>query len=658
MLNIIFSFGYYSNMKTKTIKSQQWMNYFLMVLLAMMPLVYNESGVDPNLIPRFAVLGVYILVGVIYLLANGKTVVHDYHAWALLPLGLLAIFYWYSVLNATNQIEAVFVATKISLFVAVSLVSYFLYVNQIIQFKYVVYGLIASCFITVALVLKDVFLLNKLHINLWESDNVYKLNATFGHKNLLSSYLLFTFPFVVIGIKNQTKIRYKILLMLLCFLVLVLLLFLQTRAALLALIIGVLFYAFLLFKNHTKQNQTNKLFLPILLVLGILFFSGATYIFRDKFSVITRTESFKERAALWQNSWQMFKEYPMGVGAGNWQIMLPKYGVQKFYEFNYRVTEGLTTFQRPHNDFLWVLCETGFLGGITYLLIFSLVLIALLKIKPNNTFLDTNILAAFIVSYMVVALVDFPLERVEHSFIFLLVAAFALASVKWGKLVVLPFKTVLLGLLFMACFGLYTAKLRWNSELQLNKMYKAHHNQNWNVLINTSVKANTSMFNMDYFSIPVSWYTGVAYFSSGDLPMAKKYFEEAYQANPYQIHVLNNLGVCYTKEQNYQLGIPLLEQANVISPTFSDGISTLAGAYYNVGRYKDAWRMIATFKYDEQNLQYITFAIAIAKAYLNEEKSKLNVEEQQRVSELLTNDTLIKEKLKDAYEKPISYFYE
>ena len=52
--------------------------------------------------------------------------------------------------------------------------------------------------------------------------------------------------------------------------------------------------------------------------------------------------------------------------------------------------------------------------------------------------------------------------------------------------------------------------------------------------------------------------------------------------------------------------------------------------------------MIATFKYDEQNLQYITFAIAIAKAYLNEEKSKLNVEEQQRVSELLTNDTLIK----------------
>jgi thioredoxin-like negative regulator of GroEL len=106
------------------------------------------------------------------------------------------------------------------------------------------------------------------------------------------------------------------------------------------------------------------------------------------------------------------------------------------------------------------------------------------------------------------------------------------------------------------------------------------------------------------------------------------------------------------------LGIPLLEQANNISPTFSDGISTLAGAYYNVGRYKDAWRVIATFKYDDQNTQYLTFATAIAKANLSEEKSKLNVEQQQRISEMLANDTLIKKKLKDTYCKPISYFYE
>jgi hypothetical protein len=57
-------------------------------------------------------------------------------------------------------------------------------------------------------------------------------------------------------------------------------------------------------------------------------------------------------------------------------------------------------------------------------------------------------------------------------------------------------------------------------------------------------------------------------------------------------------------------------------------------------------------------LQYITFATAIAKANLNEEKSKLNATQQQFVNELLQNDELIKQKLKGAYRKPMSYFYQ
>ena len=101
------------------------------------------------------------------------------------------------------------------------------------------------------------------------------------------------------------------------------LLLLQTRAALLALVIGIVFYAIILFKTYTKQRLTNKLLWPVLLLLSMLLFSGSIYLFRDKFSVITRTESFKERAALWQNSWEMFKEYPMGVGAGNWPRARP-----------------------------------------------------------------------------------------------------------------------------------------------------------------------------------------------------------------------------------------------------------------------------------------------------------------------------------------------
>jgi O-antigen ligase len=41
----------------------------------------------------------------------------------------------------------------------------------------------------------------------------------------------------------------------------------------------------------------------------------------------------------------MISEHPIaGVGAANWQIQMPKYGMQKFYEVNYTISEGLTNF--------------------------------------------------------------------------------------------------------------------------------------------------------------------------------------------------------------------------------------------------------------------------------------------------------------------------
>ena len=180
-------------MKTNSALPIQWMNYFLMVLLAFMPLVYNDSGVDPNLIPRLALMSLYVLTVSIYLFVRHKNLQTNYHVLVLMPFALIAEACWYSVLNATNQTEAVFVTT------------YFLYDNRMIQFKYVVYVMATACFVSILLVLKDVYLLNKLHIIIWESDNVYKITATFGQKNLLSSYLLFTMSFLAIAIKNQTK---------------------------------------------------------------------------------------------------------------------------------------------------------------------------------------------------------------------------------------------------------------------------------------------------------------------------------------------------------------------------------------------------------------------------------------------------------------------
>ena len=68
----------------------------------------------------------------------------------------------------------------------------------------------------------------------------------------------------------------------------------------------------------------------------------------------------------------MAKANPLlGVGLGQWRLVFPLYGkIQKFRESG----EGLVEifFQRPHNDYVWVLTETGIIGLLSYLAILGI----------------------------------------------------------------------------------------------------------------------------------------------------------------------------------------------------------------------------------------------------------------------------------------------
>lgn len=646
--------------KTETKKEPvHWFSYALTGLVALLPLIYSTNGVDPNLLPRQLAVCVYIIVASCVLFFTKKGA--GLRINALLPFLFigLALCYWLSLNNAINVIEARYTALKVTTYTGAFLVTYLLFRSGIITIKQLASGFTLSLAITIALVLRDIFMLSKLGVKLFEADNVYKINATFGHKNLLSAYLLFTLPFAVIQWKISVQKMLKGLLIILMLMALALLVVLQTRAVLLALVTGTVSTSVV--SMLVYSNKKGSKLIPAAILFAALLFVSGLYILRDKFSVITRTESFKERAALWENSWNMLKEYPMGVGAGNWQILLPKYGIQKFYEFNYRVSEGLTTFQRPHNDFLWVACETGVIGGILFCALFIVLLIYQWKkirdAGQEETRLINQVLLGFVIIYGVVSLVDFPLERIEHSFLFALTAAYISASVVKKK-TDLPFNRWLLIIpVLLAVFIIYVGKQRWQSETWLKKMYRAHAAGDWPHLITYGNKANTDYMNMDYFSLPISWYTGVAFFASGDLVSAQKHFLQAYQVNPYQVHVLNNLGVCYEKEKNYEEALPLLEQAHQISPTFSDGISTLAGAYYNVRKYDDAWRVISKFKYDDSNWQFKLFATAIIKAKLEELLTTERDEVKKRkIRSLIADDSGLMNAYKESQRLNKEYF--
>ena len=68
-------------------------------------------------------------------------------------------------------------------------------------------------------------------------------------------------------------------------------------------------------------------------------------------------QSTEGRAVLFQSSFEQFFKYPIGVGFGNWQ--------DYSHVRSYLVTKDL---YYPHNIFLEIFCELGFLVGIIFII--------------------------------------------------------------------------------------------------------------------------------------------------------------------------------------------------------------------------------------------------------------------------------------------------
>jgi O-antigen ligase len=564
---------------------------------------------------------------------------------SILPLLfiLLSLLYVGSTFQALNRFESYYIALKICVFVAYFLVMYVGVKEQFLNTKFVFRAIAISGIIATALAIRDMVLLQTNEVDIFKDQNMYRVNATFGHKNLLSAYLFICLPMIIMQALNQSKRVWKMLFSFCTIITFSVIIILQTRAVFLALLVCFMVAVVLIVKSKLLSATQRKI--GIGLLLAFLFTAGAVgFLYRDKLTNITRTESFIERKHVWENTWEMIAEQPIvGVGAANWQIHFPKYGMRKFYEVNYTITEGLTNFQRPHNDFLWVWAETGTLGFVVYVLIFLLSCIYAYQFYNKEQTTKGQMVQALIMlqllGFMVISLVDFPLERIEHPVVIFTSIAILAASTPSAKIRMVVPKWMLLLFVLPATYALFVCSKRWQSEQVLRKMYAAHTAKNWSKLIEYGNKAQTPYFNMDYFSIPLKWYVGVGYFMQGNVATAKQQFEEAYRLHPYQIHVLNNYGACYEKEGDHVQAIQYLEEACRISPTFSDGIINLSGAYFNAGRFEEAYATIVTIGYDENNPRLKTFALAIIRNKLERLSSQTpNKVYATFLTDLITND--------------------
>ena len=348
------------------------MRKILQIFIAVIPLIVSFSTSDPTLAIRFLALS-FIVSGLLiyYLLANKSIYKEVVTNHAMLAFALVIIAYIFSAFYNGFGSESIYNILKLFL----------LYVFSIIVIQFVIkegYKSLINSFIFFSLFLSAIYfyqiITNYSDImsikSDWQRNHEFDtIAATMGHKNLLSSIQFLMLP-ILIFILTFSKRVLKILSGLAILLILITIFQTQTRAVLFS--VGIFSISLLLLN---KINLHKKHFIGLL--VGSVLMLGCAYAImkytnrHDPFLMeINKILNFtsSSRYKLYNSSFQLIKDHPVfGVGPGNWKIDVWEYGL-------YIGTSGKSFAQRPHNDFVWVFSEGGFIAGLSYILIFLILL--------------------------------------------------------------------------------------------------------------------------------------------------------------------------------------------------------------------------------------------------------------------------------------------
>jgi tetratricopeptide (TPR) repeat protein len=342
---------------------------------------------------------------------------------------------------------------------------------------------------------------------------------------------------------------------------------------------------------------------------------------------LRESDTGSERLLLWYRTDQLIQEHPIqGVGAGNWQFLLPS----KTLTGSYRLQEQHIFATRPHNDFLWVLAETGYVGLTLWLALlgYALFLGARAVWGSRDAFEQQTLVWTLsgLLGYCVFASFDFPKERIEHqALLSLWMALLTARGLSKGRKLRLPAWAMLPLILPLAwnCWigfdrtlaeagirEINRAKQDLSSLPQLNPQqfqiladyYGFEFNPQapvreqraqvskglWSSYRNIAEHLQSPWFTHDATTFPVSWHLAVPYYYLGDTARSFQYFEQAYYEHPYHVDIANNYGSLLLSNRRFDEAIALYQKALAINPDFLDGMLNLSKAFFNKQSYEES----------------------------------------------------------------------
>lgn len=218
-----------------------------------------------------------------------------------------------------------------------------------------------------------------------------------GNKNVMAACLIMKLPFIGFLI-SESKYKHCFSFFIVVFMIFLL----NARAAYISLIIQVLFYLIVFFKQR-------QVLIPVLVCFMLAFMLSQAFFFRFSDgggygTAVSRVQTISnvqdERLYLWGNAWKSIKSHPFtGVGLGNWKLASLPYEADHYDYFQYS--------KHVHNDFLEYTAEGVFILGLAFLDLFAIALICGLKYKYKPFYFALLAISG----YFIDALFNFPAER-------------------------------------------------------------------------------------------------------------------------------------------------------------------------------------------------------------------------------------------------------
>lgn len=563
---------------------------------------------DKFLIPRYIATAVGLAILFLFALVTKKRG-HLPDTPVFIPYLLTALISVFSILWATNTAEAVFSASLQVMGFLTTLTAYTLFTGKPLAFKKTLW--ISSAIILTAYLLFAFVQL--FHIENLSFGQLYQVTGICGHKNLLSIMLFMLSAFLLTAIPYTKSRLLKVIPITLFVISITLVSLLKSRAVAISALLATLLFVTMAIL-HRKRPRFSKgaktATLVTTLVLTIAFFTTGLRWFATRGVPHTAekseveynplsTSSLSERCLLWEKTYQISNKRPFfGYGAGNWQIHFPDAGLEGLY----RADVWNVNFTKPHNEYLGMMAECGYVGLFAFLCflcpLLALSFFAVCETNDKKEFLFGAIILSVFMACCVNALFDFPNSRIEHLVWSSILVAILFHIISQNKPKPIGKAWNYLFLL-LAALMVVIGGFRLNGERNSFALQQAMRQNDWNAMERYSRQALSPFYTIDPEGVPLRWFQGKAEKRMGN-PKAIEQFRIAWHDAPYFKENLNDLGLAeYYEAHDPAAAEHDLNEAIRISPNYLQPFFNLAKLYLHQNKPAKARAVVDRIYMDE-----------------------------------------------------------